>query len=917
MEKSLSLNEIRSRCAQFVVEWRDAAGDERQEDQSFVRDLLMAFGISETKSTLYQKRVQRSSTGNQGYIDALVPGLLLIEMKSSGKPLALAEAQALDYIHHLPEAEVPRYVLTSDFKKFRLLDLKSPAGKDITEFDLEQLPSKAESLAFLAGYEIRSFGNVDQQEASIKAAKLMGDLYEALEGAGYSEHESSIFLVRTLFALYADDAGLWQRDTFTDFINLRTSDDGSDLGAQLSMLFQVLNQPLESRLSNLDEFLQRFPYVNGGVFGEPLSIPSFDSKMRNTLLKACAFDWSSISPAIFGSLFQAVKSAEARRELGEHYTTETNIRKVIDPLFLDDLKSRFENAKNDAVALREFRSHLGKLRILDPACGCGNFLVVTYRELRNLELITLKRLQELGDKDSIPTLFFDRSNLFVRLEHIYGIEIEEWPARIAQTALLLTEHQANKQMELTLGKAPNILPLEKISGIHIANALRTDWSEVAQPSAEMLVIGNPPFVGKKEKQDEQKEDLQLVWGEKYDGYFDYVTGWFKKAADYLDGFKGAKFAFVATNSISQGQPVASLYQPLFQAGWEIKFAHQSFAWSSEAPGMAHVHCVIVGLSKVKTESARLFSYAKTSGEPVEHEVNSINAYLLDAPNLFVRKRSDILSPELGPINSGSIAIDWGYLTLDASPFADVIKEVQNDEIAKKYLRRYVGGDELINSKERWCLWLEDATAKDISSSAVLKAQVSAVAELRGKATRLGTKKVASTPHLFGENRQPKVDYLGIPQTFSENRFWATADRLSKDVIANTKLFTVEDPDGFAFAIVSSSMFIVWQKAIGGRLEMRLSFSNTVVWNNLPLPKVDAKLREQIIEAGKKIIEVRKKYPDLSLAELYNPLGMKLDLVRAHEALDKVVDKAFGASQALSSNVEREQLLFATYTAMTS
>ena len=417
----------------------------------------MAFGISETKSALYQKRVQRSSTGNQGYIDALVPGLLLIEMKSAGKNLALAEAQALDYIHHLDEPEVPRYILTSDFRKFRLLDLQAPEGKDLTEFELEQLPNKAESLAFLAGYETRIFGNVDQQEASIKAAKIMGDLYEALEGSGYSEHESSVFLVRSLFALYADDAGLWQRETFTEFIKQRTSPDGSDLGAQLSLLFQILNQPIEKRYSNLDELLQRFPYVNGGVFSEPLTIPSFDKRMRDQLLKACAFNWSSISPAIFGSLFQAVKDAASRRKLGEHYTTEGNIRKLIDPLFLDDLRKKFDENSNNLAGLIKLRESLSKLRFLDPACGCGNFLVVAYKEMRQLELDIVLRLQSLGDKSSIPALFFNKTELAVQLDHFAGIEIEEWPARIAETALRLAEHQANQVMELALGRAPEAL----------------------------------------------------------------------------------------------------------------------------------------------------------------------------------------------------------------------------------------------------------------------------------------------------------------------------------------------------------------------------------------------------------------------------------------------------------------------------
>ena len=433
----------------------------------------------------------------------------------------------------------------------------------------------------------------------------------------------------------------------------------------------------------------------------------------------------------------------------------------------------------------------------------------------------------------------------------------------------------------------------------------------------MFVIGNPPFIGKKEKQDEQREDLQLVWGKDYDGYFDYVTGWFKKASDYLKSQPGSRFAFVSTNSISQGQPVPALFEPIFADGWKIKFAHQSFPWTSEAPGMAHVHCVIIGFTNTSKVSPSLFTYSSGKAAPIESKVPSINAYLLDGPNVMVRKRTTILSPELGPINSGSIAIDWGYLTLDASDFDNVLDRAQNDPIASKYLKRYVGGEELINNKLRFCLSLKDATPKDISASPVLKSQVEKVKQLRSSATRPGTKKASLTPHLFGEDRQPSSDYLGIPQTFSENRLWATAERLSKDVIANTKLFTVEDPDGFIFAIVSSSMFITWQKAIGGRMKSDPSFSNTVVWNNLPLPKVDDALKQNIIAAGMKILEVRSQNPGLSLADLYNPLAMKPELIKAHAELDKYVDKAFGATKAVRTDSDRQQVLFSSYLRITT
>jgi hypothetical protein len=916
MDKNISLNEIRSRCAQFVLDWKDSSGGERQDDQSFVRDLLMAYGITATKAALYQKKVQRASTGNDGYVDALVPGLLLIEMKSVGRPLALAEAQALDYIHHLSDAETPRYVLTCDFKKFRLLDIQAPKGSDLVEFELEELPNKAEALAFLAGYQTRSFGSIEQAEASIKAAKIMGGLYEALEGSGYSEHESSIFLVRTLFALYADDAGLWQRESFTDFIDTRTAPDGSDLGGQLTLLFQVLNQPRDKRVTKLDEILMRFPYVNGGIFAEPLSIPSFDKRMRDLLLKACAFNWSSISPAIFGSLFQAVKDSASRRKLGEHYTTERNIRKLIDPLFLDDLRSSFNENFNDVNGLIRLRESMGKMRFLDPACGCGNFLVVAYKEMRQLELEVVQRLQELGDKKSIPALFFNKADLAVQLDHFAGIELEEWPARIAETALRLAEHQANQRMELSLGRAPESLPLDTLSNIKVANALQANWSDLLpdQTDQTSIILGNPPFLGHISRQTEQTEDLMRVWGRKDIGRLDYVTAWYKKASDLLRDRRGSKFAFVSTNSITQGEPVPALFEPLFDSGWRISFAHQTFPWSSEAPGEAHVHCVIVGFDQNKKAKPQLFIYPSSKSEPTQVDVDHINAYLANARDVFIEQRREMLGSGLPMVTMGSMPRDGGHLLINSQEEYD---KLISDPIAAKYVRKFVMGNEFINNIPRWCLWLVDLNPSDVAKSPELRKRLEAVAESRRQSPASSTRQMAETPHLFGQRSQPTSTYLAFPSVFSESRRWATVESLGPEVIAGNKIYKCEDPDGFAFAIASSSMFITWQKSIGGRLKSDPNFSNTLVWNTLPLPAIETDLRAQVIAAGEKLLEIRRSFTELSLADLYNPLAMKPEVLKAHSALDKYVDKAFGAKKLLNTNPEREQLLFEKYAELAS
>lgn len=907
-----SLNEIRKQGAKFVSEWKDTPGEERQWAQSFVRDLLAVYGITETKAASYELRAKRSTTGGGGYIDALVPGLALIEMKSEGKDLVKAEQQALDYIDALTDAEAPRWVITSDFKRFRVLDLHNRTGGAIEEFTLLDLPVKADKLAFLAGYQTRSFGSAEQETASVRAAKIMASLYETLEKSGYADHEASVFLVRVLFCLYADDSGLWDRDLFQEFIEDRTREDGSDLGPQIAMFFQVLNQ--KTKPGHLDEALQKLPYANGGVFAEPISIPAFDSEMRTKLLDACGFNWSGISPAIFGSLFQAVKDKKSRRQLGEHYTTETNILKTLGPLFLDDLRDRFAHQQHSIQALKKLRRHLGDLRVLDPASGCGNFLLLAYRELRALDLSILIRLRELGDTTEVPTMFFTRDDLVVKPEHFFGIEVEEWPARIAATALHLADHQANQAMSLELGMAPESLPLGTIESVHVGNALRTDWADILTPTANTIVVGNPPFKGHRGRSDEQAADLRDVWGRKDVGRLDYVTAWYKKAIEYFDGTAGGRFAFVSTNSIAQGEPVATLFAPVFAAGWRIRFAHRTFLWTSEAPGAAAVHCVIVGFDRGgRTAPApRLFFYDTLRADPRAEAVKSVNAYLVDGPNLLVEQRRTVLAPDLPAVTMGSMPRDGKNLLIEQDQYA----EVAADPVAMKYVRPFVMGEEFINGEQRWCLWMTDLDPKDVQRSPVLKKRLDGVREMRKKSKAESTRKMAITPHLFGQRSQPTTPYLGIPSVFSERRLWATAARLDADVIAGNKVYKVDDPDGFAFAIMSSSMFITWQKTVGGRLKSDPSFSNTLVWNTLPLPKVADSVRQSVIAAGKRVLEARELHPERSLEDAYNPDAMDPTLISAHHALDRVVDKAFGGRKALDSEADRQRVLFLRFEELT-
>ena len=934
MPATLSLNAIRKNCVKFAHEWSDCVGDEKQEGHEFMRELMQCFGITKRKAISYERRSNRASTGHQGYIDALIPGKALIEMKSAGKDLDKAEEQALDYIHDLADVETPRLLIISDFRRIRIVDLDSEKASDgsgdagRTEFRLAQLPDHVDDLKFLAGYGMVQVGSHEQEEASIRAARVMADLYEALDGSGYSDHEASIFLIRTLFCLYGDDAGLWERDLFAEFLETRTREDGSDLGAQLALLYQTLNTPVERRQSTLDELIARFPYVNGGIFAEPLSIPSFSSTMRDELMRACAFDWSGISPAVFGSLFQAVKSPQARRELGEHYTSETNILKTLGPLFLNDLQERFAEHTHDLTKLKELRQELRDLRIMDPACGCGNFLVVAYRELRRLDTEILVRIRELelarkNNAEFQATMFFEdrgkNADIAVQLDHFFGIEIEEWPARIAQTALHLAHHQANREMERLLGQAPSILPLSTSAHITIGNALRTDWTRVCPPSPTVRIVGNPPFIGQSMRSEEQTDDLRFVWGDAYDGYLDYVTGWFIKASQYFHTVpRGGRFAFVSTNSIAQGAPVPALFRPLLEGGWRIRFAHQTFAWTSEAPGAAAVHCVITGFDRgAPHEKARpvLFTYSDPKAQPEALPVDHINPYLVEGPDIFVAARRIPLSPRLPEVCFGSKPADGGNLIVEAKDYP----QVADDPIAAKYLRPFRMGREVVRGLDRWCLWMhtEDFDPRDIDRSPILKERVRACAIFRQGSKKKATVAGAQTAHLFQENHQPSESYVAIPRVVSETRLFYTAAHLSEDVIAGDQLYTALDPDSFLFAIISSSMLMTWQMTIGGRLESRLRFANKIVWNTLPLPEVSDKQRAAIIAAGQGVLDARAEQPGVSLADMYNPLAMAPSLVKAHRALDRAVDRAFGARKALETNEERLAILFKRYKEMTA
>ena len=909
MARALDLNEIRSGLVSFVKEWDNAEGYERGEAQSFVRDLLSAFGITRSRATLYEKRAKRTTTGNQGFIDALVPGIALIEMKSTGKNLTEAEIQALDYVDDLTDNEAPRYVITCDFKNFRILDLEAEPGSDLEEFTLADLPSKAESLAFFAGYRTRAFGREREARASIQAAKLMASLYNEIAKSGrLSDEQVSIFMVRLLFCLYADDAAIWPKDLFMEFLETRTADDGSDLGAQLATLFQVLNTPQSDRPKYVDGLLAQFEYVNGGIFAESLPITFLAKTVREALLVCCHFDWGSISPAVFGSLFQAVKDKKARRKLGEHYTTEANILKAIEPLFLDRLNQRFDTNYHSRDGLKALLKELSEVKIFDPACGCGNFLVVALRSLRALELRIQERLINLEQKGRQTVLI--NVPVYTRIDHCAGIEIDPWPARIASMALHLANHQANKAQELTLGSAPSPLPLIDSGKIEVGNALTMNWEQIFKPSRNVYVVSNPPFLGDTSRSEAQKEELKLVWGGTT-SRLDYVTAWYKKAHEYFSDTEGA-YAFVSTNSITQGDQSARLWPAILREGWRISFAHQTFPWTSEVPDQAAVHCVIVGLDNYKRRNTSpvLYEYQK-GAQPAARPVNFINGYLLPFDVEYVERSKKPISKMVEPVRYGSKPTDDGNLIVEPEAYA----EVMADPVAAKYVHMYVGSRELIHGEDRWCLWLENMDPIDYKRSKILKERIDAVKKFREASNAKSTRDYAEFSHLFRQLARSNDNFLCIPSHVSENRPYFLTNIFPPYVVASNACFFTDDPDGLQFALISSAAFMTWQKAIGGRIKSDLRFGSEITWNTFPIPEFDSEYKEKLIQAGQRIIYARNAFPERSLANHYDYLPGNKDLLKAHKKLDKLVDKLLGLTSP--SEEERQIRLFELHEKMKS
>jgi len=887
----------RSTAAKFAQRWMHET-DEKQQAQHFWQDFfrdvcevtdLKAAGIE------FEKRVTSSKKGTTTFIDVFWKDTFLAEHKSAGKDLDAAEAQAREYVVSLPPALRPPVVIVSDFARFRIVDIL--LNKTV-EFPLDKLPDHLDRIESIVGRTTKGLTDV-QVEADQKAAQLMADLYVQLEKNGYEGHQASVFMVRILFCLFADDTRMWESDIFEKLVK-DTNPLGTDLGPRLSALFEILDTPRDQRPSMIDPLTSRFPYVNGGIFSEKLPVVYFNTTMRNALLNCCAYDWSGINPTIFGSLFQDIKSKDERRANGEHYTTEENIDKTIGPLFIEALHKKLESAWDNEGKLKELQRELGTFQILDPACGCGNFLITAYKRLRQLELDILVRLKQLAGNQT--SLFGISDDMHVSLEQLHGIEYVEWSSQIAQVAVYLADHQENLKLETVLGVAANRFPLSHSAKIVQGNALQLDWTDLCEIGDRTIIVGNPPFKGSNRQSAEQRSDTAAIWGSvRGAGSVDYVSNWYLKAARYISNTK-AKAAFVSTNSITQGEQPYILWGELYKLGIDIDFAHRTFEWSSDAHGKASVHCVIIGFSSSnQVTSKRLWHYETPKSKPTIATVSAINAYLYGGAKALIAPRKKPISTSTPPMRYGNMPNEFGYLANLTSEDVDLL--AKSSDPAIKYIRPLIGASELLNNEKRFCLWLVRATPDDMSKSPFISNRIEMVRKLRSESQRPATRKLAATPFLFQEVREQVVSYLAVPIVSSENREYIPMKMVEPLTIPTNRLLTIPDCPKYIFSILQSKVFSLWCMAISGRLKNDFSLSAEITYNNFPFPEISPELRKALEESADLITSARDEFIDTSLAVLYKPTHMPLALRKVHEQNDKLVLSCFGLdSKASDSDV---------------
>ncbi|MDR3389878.1 MAG: hypothetical protein P4L92_22805 [Rudaea sp.] len=907
---ALTRNEIRRRLSAFAKQWKEATR-ETADAKLFWARFYECFGIRPESATIYEKAVSKLG-GGRGYIDSFIPGKLIVEHKSRGGDLTAAFSQASDYFLALKEDERPRYIITSDFARFRLTDLRADTTHECA---IKELSKHADWFAFLVkddAAEIAEESKIDR-----KAAYQVSRLHQALLDARFTGHDLEIFMTRLLFCFFADDTGIFgENGQFTRLVQ-RSREDGKDLGALLTELFQILNSPRDGRQSTLDEDLAAFEYINGSLFAESARIPAFDHDLRKLLLESSELDWSGISPAIFGAMFQGVleqqhpgdKRQATRRELGAHYTSERNILRVINPLCMDDLRAELTSPKRTKATLRALYDKLPTLTFFDPACGCGNFLVIAFRDLRRLEMDVIAALW--GEQRGV----LDVSTLCrVNVHQFYGIEIDDAAAHIARVALWITDHQMNLEAAERFGTTRATVPLVTSPTILCANALQTNWRAVLPPERCSFVLGNPPFVGAKYMSDAQRADIAPIFAPLASGgLLDYVAAWYVKATDYISQHPGIAVAFVSTNSITQGEQVGVLWSWLLGHGVTIRFAHRTFQWSNEGKGVAAVHCVIVGFSLQTPGKRTLYAYPDgIKGEPTALVARNINPYLADAPDVVLQRRGKPISdvPDMG---IGNKPIDDGNYLFTPEEMAEFLGREPG---ARPYFRRWLGADEFLNGYERWCLWLGESEPAALKALPLAMERIAAVRKFRTQSKSAPTRKLAETPRRFHVEFMPDEDYLVVPKVSSERRNFIPIGYFNPATLASDLLFIVPHATAYDFGVLSCSMHNAWMRTVAGRLESRYRYSVHIVYNNFPWPQeVSDEKCVGVIRASQAVLAARAAHPGATLADLYDPDSMPADLQEAHRALDKAVDAAY-SYRGGKDDAARVAFLFELYQRLT-
>ncbi len=919
---ALDRNEIWTRAHAFKERFRKAK-DETAESQTFWLEFFLVFGQDFRELGTFEGKVkhQKGTKKTTREMDVFWPGIFLCEQKSRGKNLDEAMKQAQGYVNDLirenRHTDVPRYMAVCDFERMVLWDRENDST---IEFLIAELENYIDYFGFIAGYDVLPAD--PEAEVNIQAAVSMGELRKALVADGYPEEDLARFMTRVLFILFAEDTGICggEPSVFQRYLEKYTKSNGEGVGEAIQKFFETFDRPKNKRSKRLPEELQGLEHVNGSLFAENVGMADFTAEMRTKLLACCQVNWEQIRPEIFGVLFQDAMDDTEQRQIGAHYTTRPNIRKVIDSLFLDELKAELDKLSVDRSTQKNkrldvFLDKLAGLNFFDPACGSGNFLLLTYREIRRLET---RALQERHQSEGVGVRMAQQLGVFavadlnrVKVDQFHGIEVKPFSAEIARVALWLMDHLSNREMSQKLGQYFARFPLTESANIHTGNALRMDWSEIVTPGPHVYVLGNPPFVGKHLQDASQKSDVATVWkGEKRAKTLDYVTCWFKKAAELVAG-TGSRVAFVSTNSICLGEQPAPLWNEIFRLGLSIDFAHQTFAWQSDIRGGANVHCIIVGFSDTNDRTCVTFRYKDLKGAPEALEVQRISPYLVEGPPIALASR---MKPLNGPaLQYASKPADGGHLILTDDERTEILAE---DPGLDRYIRVLNGAESIIHGNPRWCLWFPGAPATVLKKSKLARSRVDACRRFRLDSKKAQTQTAADRPMEFAEVRYSGKPYLAIPRHSSELRRYVPFAWLEADVICTDAVTTLPDASIFDFGIMTSLMHNAWTKRVAGRIKSDIRYSGLIVYNNYPWPKPTDAQRSKIEALAQAILDARAAHADSTLADLYDPLTMPANLLKAHKALDRAVDKAY-RKEAFDDDDARVKHLFELYEELTA